>query len=318
MSIGWTMVLPIYPVTIALLKLPIAFNRDKVLMAALYFIFGVLLTLYSKNYEGIYNLTLLAIILLYRNRIENQSVNLSLGPPAIMMFISIVLGIVYNTSTDPGRYAFYGGEINFTAFTIIMFSLLLIHRGKEYIGYIGLITAVGLTLSRAALITSVVALILTKLSQVKGKIRFILYAILTVLIISFLLTETKLFLKSNIYNTGMKRLLMLNDTSLSGRLDLTTDYGAYLISDINYILLGVPNDKLDHKISGMTNVVHNSYVFKSLTVGVLVTMLIIYWGFRILPRNVFLVLLLYSFSLHALLSPALFLFLSLYFKKGPD
>jgi hypothetical protein len=285
-------------------------------MATLLFLVGVLMTLYSKNYEGIYNLTLLAIIMLYRNTIINHPVYLSLWPAATLMLISIMLGIVFNDSINPGRYAFYSGEINFTAFTIIMFSLLLIHRGNEYLGFMGFIVAVGLTLSRAALIVSVVAIILTKLSHAKGKMRFTLYSLLILLIMSFMLTETNIFIKSNIYNTGVKRLLMLNDNSLSGRIDLTMDYGEYLLSDINYVLFGIPNDKLEHKISGKTNVVHNSYIFKSLRVGVLVTMLIVYWGFRILPNNVVIVVLLYSFSLHALLSPALFLFLSLYFKKN--
>ena len=133
----------------------------------------------------------------------------------------------------------------------------------------------------------------------------------------YLYTQTEVFTESGVYSMGPSRLLRLNDSSFLTRIDLSRFYGKLLFSNANYLLWGVPQELLDRIIHMQSNVAHNSYIFKALQVGVVVTLIIIISGFIILPGEVMIVILLYSLSLHALLSPALFLLLSFYFNKKP-
>ena len=115
------------------------------------------------------------------------------------------------------------------------------------------------------------------------------------------------------YVFGPSRIYQLNDSSTSYRIDLIITWFGYLTSDISYLWIGYPPDNIEYFYSQTDTVVHNSFILKSITCGVIYSLILIYISYRILPIEVFVVMMAYCFVLHGLLSIPLIVLLRFLF-----
>jgi hypothetical protein len=316
-GLGLGMVPPIFPVFIQLLFYKIEFLKKNFIIFLILLLIGLIIFSYSGNIKVIYNLGIIGIIILYKSKIINDHSIYSLSPVIIYFTISLLLGFGTPQIPEEPRLRFYGGEINFTAFYILILSLIFFERQSIFYGYSILVISFIITLSRGAFFTAII-IILLRINNKNNKLYFVLFVIFISFLLFFIFRYTDLVLETSGYAMGIERLLIIEDASSMSRLYLNQIYGNLLISDINYLFFGLPNNVLNSFINynELSNVVHNSYIYKTLDVGLPTTLGVIISGFMILPKNVMYIILIYSFVLHSLLSPALFLLLSFYIKKN--
>ena len=309
-SIGWGIIPPVFPVAGRLLFYNISYYKNDILISLILMTFGITLSIYTGRFTSIYNLILIGIIFLYQFQIKTDTYIIPIYPLIIWCAILLFFGSFYPQIPGELRFRFYGGEINFTAFHLIMLALCILNRGQMKLGYLVLILTVILTLSRSALVVSIFIVGY----NIKYKYKFFIL-LLGSLCILFLFTEY--LNQTSGFAMGYTRLLVFSDSSSMERLFLNKVYGEMLLSNYTNILFGVKTDVLNLFFleNESINVVHNSYIFKAIAVGIPITIAVIIAGFMLLPRLVMYVILIYSLTLHSLLSPALFLLLSFLMKK---
>ena len=316
MGLGWGVVPPIFPTLTKLVLYEALYKKKDIIIFSFLLLIGFILYVFLGNFSSMYNLGVIGLIVLYKQAFERDISVLQLSPIVIWIIISFLLAL--STPQIPGemRYRFYGGEINFTGFHLVILSLIFFHRNAVFAGYISLAMSFILTLSRSAFV-SAIFIIMLKLFRNNNRARFYYFIFCISILIYYLYNFTDLISASKGYSMGPSRLLKINDSSLTTRLYMIEVYSDILFSKINYFLFGVPNDVIDSVMlsNELTNVVHNSFIYKLLDVGFFITVLVIISGFKLLPYDVMAVILLYSLSLHALLSPSLFLLLSFFIDK---
>lgn len=296
------------------------FSRKSIITFLICIILGLSIYSFNGSFETFYNLFLVGVIILFKSKIINNDLKYSLSPVLIYFIVSFIIGLAKPQLTGEARFHFYGSEINFTAFNILLLSIILFERQSILYGYIILFLSFALTLSRTAFFSAIFIIILRifKNSEKGRKLFFILFLLFAASLFFYLYQYDKLLFKSGGYAMGVGRLFILEDASSMGRIYLNKVYGDLLVSNLKYALFGLPDNVLKSfmNYNELTYVAHNSYLFKALSIGIPSTLAVIISGFLILPKSVMYVLLLYSLALHSLLSPALFLFLSFYIKKS--
>jgi len=314
---GLGIVPPIIPSLVGLLFFEKVYLKKNILFFIILVFFGILFTMFSKSVWGIYNLIAIGIIVLYKPLIKFNKSNLSITPIIIWFIISILLGLTEPQLPGEPRLRFYGGEINFTGFYLIILALILIERGKNRIGNVVLILSFVLTLSRSAFFVAIFIWTYNNILATMRLKKMLGIGIIGTFILVLTLKTTSIFNSQSGYAMGPERLFVIKDASSMSRIYLNKAYGDLIVSDINYMLFGVPVYHLKTFMlnNEIENVVHNSFLFKIIKVGIPITIFVIASGFYILPKSVMFAILIYSMSLHALLSPPLFLLLSLYMKK---
>ncbi|MDB2434678.1 hypothetical protein N9W66_11120 [Luminiphilus sp.] len=115
------------------------------------------------------------------------------------------------------------------------------------------------------------------------------------------------------YVYGPQRLYQLNDVSSAKRIELVIGWGAILLEDPLFLFIGLPPDVISQIYLDQEIVVHNSFVLKSVTCGVVYTGVLIIMAYRLLPIEVFAVLMLYSLMLHGLINIMLIVLIRLLF-----
>lgn len=310
--IGFGIMPPIVPVFLRLAFAKPYFKNTDIMIGMLTIIFGIAITFNNESFASFANWLLLAGFVIYSKKILTIKSPESLLPLTAWLVISLSLGILFpeiggKELTTSGGSAFPGGGPNFTSLYLIIFALALFVRKMTLAGYMVIGLTVVLTLSRtAALVGFIICL-----WKVYGG-RFTLFSLISFILICFIL----FFLAISFgafdqtgYVSGLARIYQFNDSSTGSRIDLMLTWFEYLKSDQFYLWIGYPPESIEYFFSQTPMIVHNSFIFKSITCGAIYTTITIIIAYRILALEVFFVLMAYSFLLHGLLSiPLLILF----------
>lgn len=310
---GWGVVHPAIPVAIRALTFQNIFTSSGIFIFFMFLFMGVLGYYFNGNLSFILTCVALGFISLYFKELTQERRLYNLTPVVIWFILALVLGIVFPTTDLEARYAFIGGEINFTGFHLIIFSLLLFQRGYGKYAYLCIFLAILLTLSRTALVVGIF-IIFTNIYYIYGKRYRNLLMFLMLSIVGFL-SFMFLNLEPSGYVFGIDRMIVMNDSSTTERLGLIYKSFNLIVSSLENVIFGVNSISIDAFLEN-NRIVHNSFLQRAMFVGVPLLMMVIYYGFKILPAYVMLIILIYSLFLHALISPIFFIFLTGFFDKN--
>jgi hypothetical protein len=306
--IGLGIIPAIVPVFLKLAFAKTYFKNTDIMIGISTIIFGIAIAYNNESFTSFANWLLLAGFIIYSKKILTIKSPQSLLPLTVWLVISLFLGIMFpEIDGEETRVSLYGGETNFTGLYLIIFALALFVRKMTLAGYIIIGLTVVLTLSRTA---AVVGFIICLWKVYGGRFTFfsLISFILLCFILIFLAISLGVFDQTG-YVFGLSRIYQLNDSSTGTRIDLMVTWFQYLKSDQFYLWIGYPSESIEYFFSQTPKVVHNSFIFKSITSGVIYTTITIIIAYRILALEVFFVLMAYSFLLHGLLSiPLLILF----------
>jgi hypothetical protein len=309
---GWGVVHPAISVAIRALTFRNVFTFNGVLAFFIFSFFGVLGYYINGNLSFILTCASVGFISLYFKEITRERRLYDMTPVVIWFILAFILGVIFPTTAIEARYAFIGGEINFTGFHLIIFSLLLLQRRYVKYAYLCIFLAILLTLSRTAFAIGTM-IILTNIYYTYGKHYRNLLIILMLSIVGFL-SFIFLNFESTGYVLGLERLININDSSSAERLSLIYKSFDLIVGNLENIFFGVRSIDIGVYMEN-NKIVHNSFLQRAMFTGVPLLMIVIYYGFKILPVYVMFIILIYSLFLHALISPVFFIFLTGFFYK---
>jgi hypothetical protein len=240
----------------------------------------------------------------------------------IIFFIRLYLyvgSIIALTSffIDGGRVGIYGGETNFTGFTILIFNLIiLIQKKLNFLDVIFWFTMVPVTGSRAFLLMSILSIIFFLIKSKKIVIGLFLicfsYSFFSLEYIVDLFQALPIFQKSG-YVNDISRFASIYDSSSIYRLQIFYEYIDYFNQNILDIFIGAKN-------SGLKDIFemkpHNSFIQKVFEYGIILTSINIIYFFKTLPFWIFSIVFIYGFFLHNIFSVPLIIFVALYAKRS--
>jgi hypothetical protein len=309
--VGMGILHPSIPLFLKLLFFKAHFRLDRVLISGLVIITAASIGLLNSSLIAMGSWFYLGIFVLYHKQIKSEKTLYSVIPLFSWFSVSLFLGFMFPV-WDEGelRIGFYGGEPNFTGFYLLIFALSLFQRNMNKIGYCVIAFAALITLSRTAFVAGILIFIMKEYLPRKGIKKFF-YLVVPVVFLGGLAIYFNIF-DSTGYVFGYKRLYQFNDSSSLERVSLIVEWSSLLFSDGLYFLIGYPpeiiNDFYSHHL-----VVHNSFILRAVTTGIIYTAIIVFIAFRILPREVFVILMVYCLLLHTLLSLPLIVILALLF-----
>lgn len=310
--IGFGLINSALPVLFHLILERQSFKYFNIFSAAAVFILGVLVILLNSSISAFLNWILLGIIVLYWDQISSSSGPPSVIPLALWFAVSLCLGALFPTITgEETRISLYGGETNFTGFYLITFALLLYSLGYRFLFISVLVITCFITLSRTA---AVVSVFLVCLNYAGSSINFRSVSRAGVIALTvFIIANGVGVFDSTGYVYGPQRLYQLNDVSSAKRIDLIFGWGAFLVENPLFFFIGLPPDYISQIYLDQEIVVHNSFILKSVTCGIVYTCIVVLIAYRLLPVEVFAVLMLYSLMLHGLINITLIVLIRLLF-----
>ena len=310
--IGLGLINSAFPVLFYLLLERQSFKYFNIFSAAAVFILGVLVTLLNSSVTAFLNWVLLGIIVLYWEQICRSPGPRSIIPLALWFIVSLSLGALFPTITgEETRISLYGGETNFTGFYLITFALLLFSLGYRFLFIFVLVITCFLTLSRTA---AVVSVFLVCLNYTGSSVDFrSVFRACAITLIAIVVAYGVGIFDATGYVYGPQRLYQLNDVSSAKRIDLILGWGAFLVENPLFFFIGLPPDNITQIYLDQEIVVHNSFILKSITCGVVYTCVVVTMAYRLLPLEVFAVLMLYSLMLHGLINISLIVLIRLLF-----
>lgn len=312
MFVGMGILPPIIPVFLKLALSKQNYRSSDIFGCCFLAIVAILTYFFNASFVAFANWLLLAGFVLYSKKILSINSRPSIIPLTIWFCASLTLGFLFPViAGEETRIALYGGETNFTGFYLLTFSLLLFSRGKISAGYCVIVFTAFITLSRTA---AVMGLILWLWRQLGGKFDAV-RACLIILVCFILYNLANLYgvFESTGYVFGPSRIYQLNDSSSAARIDLMMTWFGFLTSDMTYFFVGYPPDPIDNLYRQSGGVVHNSFILKSITCGAIYTLALVIIAYRVLPVEVFAILMAYCFMLHGLLTIPLIILLKFLF-----
>lgn len=310
--IGFGLLNSVFPVLLHLMLGRQTFKYFNIFLAAVVFVIGVSVTFLNNSTTALANWILLGIVVLYWEQISESSRPRSIVPLTLWLILSIFLGAFFPTITgEETRISLYGGETNFTGFYLITFALLLFSLGFRFLFFSVLIITCFITLSRTAAVVSVFLICLNYSGSSIDFRSFFSACVIT--LIGIVLANSVGVFDATGYVYGPQRLYQLNDVSSAKRIELVIGWGAILLENPLFLFIGLPPDIISQIYLDQEIVVHNSFVLKSVTCGVVYTGVVIIMAYRLLPIEVFAVLMLYSLMLHGLINIMLIVLIRLLF-----
>jgi hypothetical protein len=313
MGVGWGYIHPIYPAFIRLAQLKPDLKILNIIAAVIFCLMGIFVYSLTYNISGLMNYIFMAILIPYVNPLRRSTDTLSLMPLSLSIIMLLIIGVIF-PNIDSTRLSFYGAEANFTAFHITVLGLLYIDRGYRRIGYIIMIAGVIATASRSGLVSLIVAFIVVSILPNWRKEMLFWSFILSVasVIIYFYIYPTLLI--STGYTDSLSRLLTIFDSSSIERIELNEIWLNAITSNFMNLLTGIPSKDLEGLYENNI-VAHNSMIMKTAEIGLLGSLVVLFFGFKLLPFSIFIVVIFFSIFLHGLISLPLFLLISLFARR---
>ena len=313
MGVGWGYIHPLFPVVIKLAQLKPDLKIYNIICSLIFCLVGIFVYSWVNNASGLVNYLLVALLIPYINPLLNRTENLSLVPLSISIVMLLIIGAIF-PSIDSTRLSFYGAEANFTAFHITVLGLLYINRSYKKIGYIIMVGGVVATASRSGLVALLVTFIIVSVlpNWRKEKLLWTVFLSFASTLIYFYIYPTLMI--STGYTDSLGRLLTIFDSSSLERMDLNEIWLNEVTKNWMNFLTGIPNNQLESLYENNT-VAHNSLIMKTAEIGFIGLLIVLYFGFKLLPFYIFIVTLFFSFFLHGLISLPLYLLISIFVKR---
>jgi hypothetical protein len=280
-------------------------SLNKLIIAFLLLLVATISTFYNENFYCFINYMLLAFWPIARPGWHN-SLRPTLFVPLLFIFIGLVVAILITILTGE-RVGLYGGEPNFSGFILILFFVICLARG-EYVKWIFLLALLGLLSSLSR--TFMLALCVLPIFYYLRRKKILIISILFFLIIGYIFFgffvhqfgHFSLF-KSCGYESELKRLVMLNDSSTRNRILLNEQWLSCLDANKYNGWIGIDVSIVSRlKTNIIGKVAHNSYIQKAVNYGIFYVLILLIFMIRYLPFWIAATLMFYAFFLHSLLS----------------
>ena len=286
-------------------------RQNLIISLALMFLFGSY-SLVSLSYVYLINFSMLIFMLINGDRLlvgELKSSLVTLG------FVYIALGSIFAflIYIDSGhRVGLFGGEANFTGFTLICFFCLALAAEKfRFLCLMLILLNLYLGGSRTLLMMFIMAGSCYYFRYSKG---ILISATLALFLLIFnggsvldYLLETG-FLESSGYVDDFSRLLIIADSSTNQRLSISQAWMNGWTSSLQSFFLGLYH--YDTYLNMIGYQAHSSFIQKGAQFGAIYVGLFVFFTYKYLPLWVASVVLTYGFFLHNLWSVPVIAFLA--------
>lgn len=290
----------------------IKFDRKKITYTLFFIFFFGLSSLSLLNYVYLVNIILLFFLLFHGKNLLHQHQNSYLLNYGILyIFFGTLFGIWLSFGSN-FRVGLYGGEVNFSGFTLLtIFCLALALKKYQLICLIFIFINLYIGSSRTLLLMTLITFYYYYFRNFK-----VLLFLTTFMIFMFVsnglavlayLLENNLITNSG-YLEDASRLLIIADSSTDKRLEISELWFSQWTSSLKSFLFGVAN--YDQVLDIIQFQPHSSFIQKGAQYGAIYLLLFIYLVYKFLPIWFGSVVLIYGFFLHNLWSVPIIIFLS--------